>query len=1186
MRQHGVNQFDKGLNLDINPIAMDNHQLTGALNATMITMNGNELVLQNDMGNGKVDQAQLPEGYVPVGMQEYGGIVYVASYNPKDDKSQIGCFPSPQRNFPSEDIGAGNISLPELQGFITEISNNVGIIKKLSEKKLLIGNKDIVRTGDKFVITASASDIAYYENKKDYIKLRVLVVNEEDGSSIDITDDLTECTTSVTVTNNNQSQNIPINNVRFLKDKDSTLNDSDYSIYGSRISGKIYIESKLIVPSYINTQILANKSGNEVTITIKPTAYDLPDENGNEISWTTVNSNNQEVSINNLSYVLSYSGTHYDENGNPHQFSGNASYINNQFTISQITYNGSTHHLGENDVLTYTLYPTYTYNGITGKVESLKRENTIDIGSIGTGDVDFSTFRYYNDMATETFVFDYGLNAYVEGFDGNNITINNIELEIIDVDDLLTNAGTSANSYDSVIKKTINLGITNYFGVYTRMIPYSDVDINFGKHYIGRIRVQVAGRQLQCSNWYSIITSTLTNKLYLNSSENMIKIQTNESDFSQHIFQFNWESEINRELVSEASLEQVDSESSVNGVLLDPPANINQRIKYETVKMGHAKYNHTGSIKIPQSRDINDAAGGKIKFPYSLSKTINLEYSDFDANANIDHVGGLGDAVTTLNNIISSNNELEWDGHNSQIWYKQSGDNITFNYRLWSQFLEKLLKNTNNSDNTVEGYKFTVENTMPVFLPYTPVWETPRATDQLETILGSTFSIEYTNNKLHSITAYHLTYGLDTLSWGDSGHDLDVAKSNSHKYVGISSKGYAQIGNPPDDDPDWHEVFKERKTSKSGILAWPDLSPRIATKIKELCSEQPPILMWSNLGASISWLYPAEWYHEDDKVVYYAIPLIQDQLGNYYAINQFTKGYCEFLLLIAECFNEIYVCQPDQQVEFNYWQGDTSSDGYVYTTNYQLTTTYKTSISIEDNTKPTITNNTKYQNYNQSGDGLSFTNNGLPSGQQSVTLKLPKIELVSGIKEQQYTDVVNAPDQSVKVAQLLTASTAPTFDTCAIVIDSAGETIIQKAYKSNGSITTFNPNHAYIRKEGTGSNTKLIDIEAPSTDLSTMSNSYGYYIAQAIRDKKLKLANSESGYKIIVVNPGKCARVSESSCPWWLGDCFDPDGSNNDRTARRRLVGTSGIVGNNMLDIQLFKNDWYIIKKLTDSWNS
>jgi hypothetical protein len=45
-------------------------------------MNGNENVLQNDMGNARVDNAFLPSGYVPIGMKEYGGVIYVAAYNP------------------------------------------------------------------------------------------------------------------------------------------------------------------------------------------------------------------------------------------------------------------------------------------------------------------------------------------------------------------------------------------------------------------------------------------------------------------------------------------------------------------------------------------------------------------------------------------------------------------------------------------------------------------------------------------------------------------------------------------------------------------------------------------------------------------------------------------------------------------------------------------------------------------------------------------------------------------------------------------------------------------------------------------------------------------------------------------------------------------------------------------------
>ena len=42
--------------------------------------------------NGRVETAYLPSGYVPVGIKEYGGIIYVASYNPLTNKGQIGSF--------------------------------------------------------------------------------------------------------------------------------------------------------------------------------------------------------------------------------------------------------------------------------------------------------------------------------------------------------------------------------------------------------------------------------------------------------------------------------------------------------------------------------------------------------------------------------------------------------------------------------------------------------------------------------------------------------------------------------------------------------------------------------------------------------------------------------------------------------------------------------------------------------------------------------------------------------------------------------------------------------------------------------------------------------------------------------------------------------------------------------------
>jgi hypothetical protein len=57
------------------------------------------------MGNGRVETARLPEGYIPVGSCEFGDIIYIVSYNPMLNKSQIGCFPSPERNISSEETG-------------------------------------------------------------------------------------------------------------------------------------------------------------------------------------------------------------------------------------------------------------------------------------------------------------------------------------------------------------------------------------------------------------------------------------------------------------------------------------------------------------------------------------------------------------------------------------------------------------------------------------------------------------------------------------------------------------------------------------------------------------------------------------------------------------------------------------------------------------------------------------------------------------------------------------------------------------------------------------------------------------------------------------------------------------------------------------------------------------------------
>ncbi len=56
------------------------------------------------MGNAVVERASLPMGYVPIGVIEYNGIVYVVAYNPLAQRVQFGSFPSPEIDFDGSDF--------------------------------------------------------------------------------------------------------------------------------------------------------------------------------------------------------------------------------------------------------------------------------------------------------------------------------------------------------------------------------------------------------------------------------------------------------------------------------------------------------------------------------------------------------------------------------------------------------------------------------------------------------------------------------------------------------------------------------------------------------------------------------------------------------------------------------------------------------------------------------------------------------------------------------------------------------------------------------------------------------------------------------------------------------------------------------------------------------------------------
>lgn len=94
------NSFTGGLVTDLHPLMSDKTQLTDALNATLVTFNGNEMMLQNEMGNTLIQDSAtgnimgLSPGFIPVGLKEHGGIMYIASVN-KAGEGEIGTIPSP-----------------------------------------------------------------------------------------------------------------------------------------------------------------------------------------------------------------------------------------------------------------------------------------------------------------------------------------------------------------------------------------------------------------------------------------------------------------------------------------------------------------------------------------------------------------------------------------------------------------------------------------------------------------------------------------------------------------------------------------------------------------------------------------------------------------------------------------------------------------------------------------------------------------------------------------------------------------------------------------------------------------------------------------------------------------------------------------------------------------------------------
>lgn len=190
--KEALNTFSEGLVKDYNEMAVPSKVMTNCLNGTLITYNGNEFTLQNDMGNAKLENVKLPAGYVPVGTAEYGGIVYIASYNPITKKGQIGSYPFPRQLWGTEYDGSteGEKSVtiaPTDFIYFTSIekgdaTNGTPIIKNEIVKKYLFrinGNSRHFSVGDQWnVFTESFPGWLAQLLDNGYAKIEFSVIND------------------------------------------------------------------------------------------------------------------------------------------------------------------------------------------------------------------------------------------------------------------------------------------------------------------------------------------------------------------------------------------------------------------------------------------------------------------------------------------------------------------------------------------------------------------------------------------------------------------------------------------------------------------------------------------------------------------------------------------------------------------------------------------------------------------------------------------------------------------------------------------------------------------------------------------------------------------------------------------------------------------------------------------------
>lgn len=467
-RSEATNTFDQGLLMDLNPLVTPNNVVTNCLNGTLITYNGNENVLQNDMGNGRVETAYLPEGYVPLGTAELGGIIYIVSYNPLIDKCQIGSFPSPERNITSDEVN-DNVCLLQQSEF--KVDNTKGAAVYYLKKTL---NEELTfNPGDKFIVygdnIASNYDLLYNESKynpagieaakKQTMKLSLGTITSS-GQLVTFG--------SLKQYFINKDKNKPYHIMQYdgtsnggKPDLDDyrSLVEQPYNVFNSKISGKLVLIVELVQfdqfdielshkfqttndkKSYIpNVQF--NFSGSYPFIPMGVKGVFSLKKNGTVVTTSTADYLfNITSSEDFMSYQMPF------EN-----FLDRAASIKNQ--LAALTQSGyfDKSDRDEGYILQYEFIPCMNW----GEVSYLAVRGQIDLDKLGTGFIGLNSWRYYNEPGKCNLT--WGLDIYEE----EGYTVDDVKIKLT----RLLNSTTPEETIYSINKKS------SYCGVFYDLLPF------------------------------------------------------------------------------------------------------------------------------------------------------------------------------------------------------------------------------------------------------------------------------------------------------------------------------------------------------------------------------------------------------------------------------------------------------------------------------------------------------------------------------------------------------------------------------------------------------------------------------------------------------------------------------------------------------------------------------------------